>query len=79
MGGIVSNRFKKCFLFLKETFLLKNIVELGGEEIIKYKLRVVGLNEVKKIEKSVKSIRYKNIISSSKFEIKLLIKDYKYK
>lgn len=71
-------------MLLKEPPLPKDIVELGSEGIFEQwkqtKLRAVGLDKVKKLEEAAKkSIRYKNITSSARFEIKLLIKDYEYK
>ena len=75
---------KSGFLILKETPLPKDIVELGSEGIVKRwkqaKLRAVGLDKAKKLEEAAKrSIGCKNITSSARLEIKLLIEDYEYK
>ena len=75
---------KSGFLILKETPLPKDIVELGSEGIVKRwkqaKLRGVGLDKARKLEEAAKkSIGCKNITSSARFEIKLLIEDYEYK
>ena len=75
---------KSGFLILKETPLPKDLVELGSEGIVKRwkqaKLRGVGLDKARKLEEAAKkSIGCKNIISSARFEIKLLIEDYEYK
>ncbi|RHF66971.1 IS110 family transposase [Fusobacterium mortiferum] len=75
---------KSGFLLLKETPLPKDIVELGSEGIVERwkqtKLRAVGLDKAKKLEEAAKkSIGCKNITSSARFEIKLLIEDYEYK
>ena len=75
---------KSGFLILKETPLPKDIVELGSEGIVKRwkqaKLRAVGLDKAKKLEEAAKkSIGCKNITSSARLEIKLLIKNYESK
>ena len=75
---------KSGFLILKETPLPKDIVELGSEGIVKRwkqaKLRGVGLDKAKKLEEAAKkSIGCKNIASSARREIELLIEDYENK
>ena len=72
---------KSGFLILKETPLPKDIVELGSEGIVKRwkqaKLRGVGSDKAKKLEEAAKkSIGCKNITSSARREIELLIEDY---
>ena len=75
---------KSGFLILKETPLPEDIVKLGSEGIVKRwkqaKLRAVGLNKAKKLEEAAKkSIGCKNITSSARREIELLIEDYETK
>ena len=72
---------KSGFLILKETPLPEDIVKLGSEGIVKRwkqaKLRGVGSDKAKKLEEAAKkSIRCKNITSSARREIELLIEDY---
>ena len=75
---------KSGFLILKETPLPEDIVKLGSEGIVKRwkqaKLRGVGSDKAKKLEEAAKkSIGCKNITSSARREIKLLIEDYERK
>lgn len=75
---------KSGFLILKETPLPEDIVKLGSEGIVKRwkqaKLRAVGLDKARKLEEAAKkSIGCKNITSSARREIELLIKDYESK
>jgi len=72
---------KSGFLILKETPLPEDIVKLGSEGIVKRwkqaKLRGVGSDKAKKLEEAAKkSIGCKNITSSARREIELLIEDY---
>ena len=72
---------KSGLLILKEFALPKNIVELSSEGIVKRwkqeKFKAVGLNKAKKLEEAAKkSIGCKNITSSARREIELLIEDY---
>ena len=72
---------KSGFLILKETPLPEDIVKLGSEGIVKRwkqaKLRAVGLDKARKLEEAAKkSIGCKNITSSARREIELLIEDY---
>ena len=75
---------KSGFLILKETSLPEDIVKLGSEGIVKRwrqaKLRAVGLDKARKLEEAAKkSIGCKNITSSARREIELLIEDYEKK
>lgn len=75
---------KSGFLILKETPLPEDIVKLGSEGIVKHwkqaKLRGVGSDKAKKLEEAAKkSIGCKNITSSARREIELLIEDYERK
>lgn len=75
---------KSGLLILKEFALPKDIVELSSEGIVKRwkqeKFKAVGLNKAKKLEEAAKkSIGCKNITSSARREIELLIEDYERK
>lgn len=75
---------KSGLLILKEYALPKDIAELGSKNIVERwkqaKFKAVGLNRAKKLEEAAKSsIGCKNIVSSAKLEIKLLIEEYEYK
>ena len=75
---------KSGLLILKEFTLPEDIVKLSSEGIVKRwkqeKFKAVGLNKAKKLEEAAKkSIGCKNITSSARREIGLLIEDYETK
>ena len=75
---------KSGLLILKEFTLPEDIVKLSSEGIVKRwkqeKFKAVGLKKAKKLEEAAKkSIGCKNITSSARREIGLLIEDYETK
>ena len=75
---------KSGLLILKEFTLPEDIVKLSSEGIVKQwkqeKFKAVGLKKAKKLEEAAKkSIGCKNITSSARREIGLLIEDYETK